>query len=153
MNNHSLSRHYKSLSKISKGKTSKLKMKNKVNKFWNVIRIIMAIFMVFGGIQHLIKPDFYLPFVPDFLCFKMSIIYISGAGEIIVGLLLLTKKYRGFASLLLLMMMLAFLPIHLWDVFSDAPAIGSHKAALIRLPVQFLFIAITWKLQKIYFKK
>jgi hypothetical protein len=40
--------------------------------------------------------------------------------------------------------MLAFLPLHLMDVFKDAPAIGSHKAALVRLPLQFVFILWAW---------
>ena len=43
--------------------------------------------------------------------------------------------------------MLLFLPIHISDVFSEAPAVGSHNAALIRLPVQFLLIFIAWKVK------
>jgi len=36
-----------------------------------------------------------------------------------------------------------------WDVFSATPAIGSQKAALIRLPIQFLFIFLAWKLNNL----
>ncbi len=37
-----------------------------------------------------------------------------------------------------------FLPIHISDVFMDNPAIGTHKMALIRLPIQFVFIGCAW---------
>ena len=128
-------------------------MENFAKKIWSVVLIIMAIFIIYGGINHFIKPEFYIPFVPSFLGFKTVIIYVSGVVEIGIGLLLLIKKYRGVGAFSLLLLMLVFLPIHIWDVFSDTPAIGSHQAALIRLPIQLVFIGIAWKLKNIYFNK
>jgi hypothetical protein len=40
--------------------------------------------------------------------------------------------------------MILFLPLHVIDVFRGDPAVGSHQAALIRLPVQFVFIFWAW---------
>lgn len=128
-------------------------MENVAKKIWSVVLIIMAIFIIYGGINHFIKPEFYIPFVPSFLGFKTVIIYVSGVVEIGIGLLLLIKKYRGVGAFSLLLLMLVFLPIHIWDIFSDTPAIGSHQAALIRLPIQLVFIGIAWKLKNIYFNK
>ncbi|NRT15417.1 putative membrane protein [Flavobacterium sp. 28A] len=127
-------------------------MNSKAVVFWKVIKIVMAIFMIYGGVQHFTNTAFYSPFVPDFLTFKVAIIYISGIIEIAIGLMLLFKQSEGMGALGLLILMLVFLPIHVWDVFSDAPAIGSHQAALIRLPIQFIFIGISWKLKSIYYK-
>lgn len=127
-------------------------MNSKAVVFWKVIKIVMAIFMIYGGVQHFTNTAFYSPFVPDFLTFKVAIIYISGIIEIAIGLMLLFKQSEGLGALGLLILMLVFLPIHVWDVFSDAPAIGSHQAALIRLPIQFIFIGISWKLKSIYYK-
>ena len=127
-------------------------MNNKSAKIWNAVKVLVSIIMILGGVQHFVKPDFYLPFVPDFLVYKLTIIYLSGILEIALGAALYIKKYRGFASLGIFLLMLAFLPIHVWDVFSDNPSIGSHKAALIRLPIQLVLIAITWKLKQIYSK-
>lgn len=123
------------------------------NIVWKTVKIVMAVFMLFGGIQHFTNTLFYAPFVPDFLEFKTTIIYGSGLIEIIIGLLLITKKYEAIGTLALLTLMFVFLPIHIWDVFSEQPAIGSHQAALIRLPVQFLFIAISWKLKNTFYKQ
>ena len=108
---------------------------------WKVLQIIFSLFLIYGGIQHFLKPVFYEPFVPAFLPAKTMIIYVSGVAEIVLGALLFIPKYTKIAATGVLLLMLIFLPIHVWDVFSDTPAIGSHQAALIRLPFQFLFIA------------
>ena len=113
---------------------------------WIVIRILFAAFMIFGGVQHFLNPDFYIPFVPSLLPLTTAIIYASGILEILFGIMLIIPKYSKQGALGILLLMLIFLPIHVWDVFSATPAIGSQKAALIRLPIQFLFIAIAWAL-------
>ena len=124
-------------------------MKDAMKILWTAIRILFAIFMVYAGVQHFLKPEFYIPFVPSFLPFTTAIIYISGLIEVLLGIMLFIPKFIKAGAIGLLIMMIMFLPIHLWDVFSDAPAIGNHQAALIRLPVQFIFIAITWIIYKI----
>ncbi len=57
------------------------------------------------------------------------------------------KKIEIIGAWGILILMLLFLPIHISDVFSETPAVGSHNAALIRLPVQFLLIFIAWKVK------
>jgi len=129
-------------------------MKKMKQLFWIVIKILLAIFMINGGVQHFLKPDFYLPFVPSFLPYKMMIIYASGIVEIILGItLLLNQRYAKYGALGILFLMLLFLPIHIWDVFSETPAIGDHEAALIRLPIQFLLIALSWITYRVVSKK
>ena len=116
------------------------------------MKILLGLFMIFGGIQHFVKLDFYLPFVPAFLPFPMFIVYASALIEIIPGIvLLLSKKYAKYGAVAIMFLMIIFLPIHIWDVFSDTPAVGSHTAALIRLPMQFVLIALAWKIQKVLF--
>ncbi|MBT8184289.1 MAG: DoxX family membrane protein [Eudoraea sp.] len=117
--------------------------------FWSVVRLLFAGFMIYAGVQHLLKPEFYIPFVPSFLPFTMAIVYASGFIEILLGVFLLIPKFAKLGALGLVVLMILFLPIHIWDVFTDTPAIGSHKAALIRLAVQLLFIAIPWKLKTV----
>jgi uncharacterized membrane protein len=116
---------------------------------WIVVRVLFAMFMIYGGVQHLVKPDFYIPFVPSFLPFTTAIIFASGILEILLGIMLIIPKYSKHGAFGILLLMLIFLPIHVWDVFSATPAIGSHQAALIRLPVQFLLIFLAWKLKKL----
>jgi len=118
-----------------------------MRKIWLVLKVVLAMFLILGGVQHFISSTNYIPFVPSFLPFTMAIIYISGLFEILFGLALFFKKHETIGAWGILILMLLFLPIHIWDVFSETPAIGSHNAALIRLPVQFLLIFIAWKVK------
>ncbi|MBC8770228.1 DoxX family membrane protein [Arenibacter sp. BSSL-BM3] len=116
--------------------------------FWTILKILLALFMIYAGIQHFLKPSFYLSFVPYFLPFKMLVIYLSGVLEIVLGVLLLLPKYAKLGATGILWLMIIFLPIHIWDVFLDQPAIGSHEAAMIRLPIQFVIIGLAWAVRK-----
>ena len=118
-----------------------------MKKIWFLLKVILAIFLIFGGIQHFISPNNYIAFVPSFLPFTLVIIYVSGLFEILFGLALFFKKLETIGAWGILILMLLFLPIHIWDVFSNTPAIGSHNAALIRLPIQFVLIFIAWKVK------
>lgn len=112
-----------------------------------ILTFLFAAFIIYGGINHFLKPTMYLPFIPNFLP-KEFVNYASGILEIGIGIGLLIPHYRFRSAQALLLLMIAFLPIHVWDVFRDDPAIGSHSLALIRLPVQFLFIAWAWFISK-----
>ncbi len=112
-----------------------------------VLTFLFGAFMIFGGVNHFLKPAMYFPFFPDFLP-KEALNYWTGIAEIIVGIGVFIPKYRTQSALGILIMMLAFLPLHIWDVFSENPAIGSHQAAIIRLPIQFVFILWAWYISK-----
>lgn len=117
--------------------------------FWIIVKILLALFMVYAGIQHFVKPEVFQGFVPSFLPYPTAIIYISGCVEIILGIsLLLRKDLAKLGALGVFLLMVLFLPIHIFDVFSETPAIGSQKAALIRLVLQFVLIGITWRVYK-----
>ena len=113
-----------------------------------VLSILLGLFMIFGGVNHFLKPDFYLPFVPPFLPLKEVIVLLSGVVEVVLGVGVLIPKFRFYAAWGILLLMLVFLPVHIYDLFIENPAIGSHKAAWIRLPFQFLFIAWAWAASK-----
>jgi uncharacterized membrane protein len=103
--------------------------------------------MILGGVMHFINPEMYKPFIPVFLP-KDLVNYASGVLEIMVGIAAMIPQYRSSGTLGILLLMLAFLPLHLIDVFKENPAIGSHQMALIRLPLQFVFILWAWFINK-----
>ena len=112
-----------------------------------ILTFLFGAFMLFGGINHFTKPDMYNPFIPDFLP-KVVVNYLTGIAEILVGIGAFIPQTRAYATQGILIMMLIFLPLHIMDVFKETPAIGNHQTALIRLPVQFLFIAWAWFINK-----
>jgi uncharacterized membrane protein len=112
-----------------------------------ILTVLFGLFMIFGGVNHFLTPDLYLPFIPDALP-KLAIIYASGVVEIALGLAAFFPRTRGIATLGIFLLMIAFLPLHVIDVFKEHPAVGSHQIALIRLPLQFVLIAWAWFIHK-----
>lgn len=126
-------------------------MRKKVHIIWFVVKIILALFIIYAGAQHFVNPVFFTKVVPPFLSdFSLPIVYISGVIEIAIGLLLLTNKYQYIGAAAFMFLMISFLPLHIWDVFAENPFTGSQQAALIRLAIQFVLIALLWKLQQLY---
>ncbi len=121
-------------------------------KILNILRYLLVAFMVYSGVQHFIKPDFYLVFVPAFLPFTNLIIVLSGLLEIALGLLLLFKpKIAKLGAVGIFFLMFVFLPIHVIDILVENPAIGTHEFALMRLALQFVFL--TWSFGVFIFLK
>ena len=99
--------------------------------------------MIYGAYNHVANPDFYNGFIPDFFP-KLIVNYFSAVVELIIGFLIIFPKWRKMGSLSFIGLMIAFFPIHIWDLLKEVPAIGSKDAAIIRLVVQFIFIGIAY---------
>ncbi len=112
-----------------------------------ILTLLFGVLMIFGGIYHFIVPEMYFPFIPDFLP-EAVVNYAAGIVEILLGVATFIPRLRTLASRGILILMVAFLPLHILDVFSDTPAIGSHHAALVRLPIQVVLILWAWFIAK-----
>ncbi len=114
-----------------------------MNKSFNTLKLMATFFfaglMIFAGINHFISPEFYDPFIPNFLP-KLIVNYGSGVIEIVIGILMIISKYRIIALLSFVSLMILFLPIHILDVFKVSPAIGSVEMAILRIFIQFFLI-------------
>ena len=53
---------------------------------------IMSLFYVFAGIKHFTNPYWYMKIMPPYLPLHKELVYISGAFEIILGLMLLFEN-------------------------------------------------------------
>ena len=107
--------------------------------------VLIAIWMLFGGVAHFLKPEFFYAIVPDFLP-KWEVVILSGIPEIMIGLGVLWPKTRPLAGLCFALLCLAFLPLHIWDLFRDNPAITPFPAAVFRVFLQFFLMWIGWRL-------
>ena len=115
--------------------------------FYVIASILLAVLMMVSGIQHLWNPNFYMPFVPEFLPFPLVTVYLSGIVELLLGVvtLFLNQKYTKYGLLGIFFLMLIFLPLHIADAFREQPIIGSPNLAYIRLVIQFLLVWLSWK--------
>lgn len=108
-----------------------------------VLTYLFGAFLIVAGIGHFLHPQTYFAFIPDFLP-KDVVNYLSGLLEILVGIVVFIPRFKNISTFTILLMMVAFLPLHIIDVFKEHPAIGSHTIAIIRLPLQFLLIYWAW---------
>ena len=108
-----------------------------------IFTLLFGIFMIGNGMYHFSKPDTYFPFIPNFLP-KAAVNYLVAVVEIVVGISVFVPQIRQFGTLIILIMMIGFFPIHLVDAFRQNPLIGTKQIAFQRLGLQFFFVLWAW---------
>ena len=106
---------------------------------------LLGIAFIAVGVRHFTGPDFFVAIVPPYLPAPLALVYISGFFEILGGAGLLIPPLRRIAGWGLIALMIAVYPanIHMAmnpDQFPDLPP----TALYVRLPIQFVMIAIVW---------
>lgn len=77
---------------------------------------LIVVFYLFAGINHFINPEFYLPLIPPFFPFPNTINILSGIIEILLAIGLALPRTRKIASHLIILMLLAFIPSHVYFI-------------------------------------
>lgn len=106
-----------------------------------ILLYIMCLAYVGAGINHFRNPDFYVKMIPPFLPSPELLNYISGAAEIILGLLLVWKPARKLAAFGIILLLIAVYPANIYMAIDPEKFGVPLWAALVRLPLQFLMIA------------
>ena len=107
----------------------------------------MSISYTYVGIRHFIDPDFFLAIMPNYLTFHLEFVYLSGIAEVVLGLMLLSKKTRktGAIGIIVLLMLVFPANIHLVQSELSQSLLGVTKSqSIYRLPFQGLFILIAY---------
>jgi len=109
---------------------------------------IYAIFYVLAGLNHFVSTDAYYGIMSKRLPAHSFLIYLSGITEIISGILLLFSSTRKPAAMLLILMLIAFIPTHIYMIqiapFMLGEILVTPFIAWARLPLQALFIGWAW---------
>ena len=79
-------------------------------------RYILAIFFIVAGANHFRDPIFYLPLIPPYFPFPEIINWGSGVLELLFGGVLFFKKYQLLACYGLLVLLLLFIPSHVYFI-------------------------------------
>ncbi|TXD53322.1 MULTISPECIES: DoxX family membrane protein [unclassified Polaribacter] len=104
-----------------------------------ILKFVYGSIFCFAGIMHIIKPQMFKHFIPDFFPKKL-VNYIVGFIELGLGFGLFFNQTTTYASFGIFVLLILLLPIHIWDVTKKRPAIGPKKIAIIRIPLQFVFM-------------
>ena len=116
-----------------------------ISKIKTISIIIMTLFYIGAGINHFINPDWFVRIVPPILPFKITIVYISGIFEVILGCLLIFPKTRFIAGWGLILLLLAVYPANIYVALTNGKAMDTTPMiAWARLPFQFVFIGLAY---------
>ncbi|MGL4541058.1 MAG: hypothetical protein ACRCUI_00945, partial [Polymorphobacter sp.] len=114
--------------------------------YW-LMSALIALVMASGTLLHFRNPTYLLGFIPSPLP-ALPIIYATGVLELVIAVAALVPRTRGVAGLAFAALCVAYMPLHIWDLFRVDPVITPHSAAIIRVIVQILLIGIGWLVWK-----
>ena len=101
--------------------------------------ILAALFIV-GGIGHFVAPDVYMRIMPPYLPFHRPLVLLSGAFELILGVLLLIPRYSRLAAWGLIALLIAIFPANIY-LFQHQEILPAPPILhLLRLPLQGVLI-------------
>ena len=124
-----------------------------ISKIKTISIIIMTLFYIGAGINHFINPDWFVRIVPPILPFKITIVYISGIFEVILGCLLIFPKTRFIAGWGLILLLLAVYPANIYVALTNGKAMDTTTMiAWVRLPFQFVFSIVVLDNENWYMK-
>ncbi len=84
------------------------------------LRFLLIVFYFVAGVNHFIHPKFYLPLIPSYLPNPEAINWISGVLEIVLAIGVIMPTYRKNAVLLIIVMLIAFIPSHVYFIQQGA---------------------------------
>lgn len=102
---------------------------------------LMAFLYILAGINHFRTPRLYIKMIPPALPAPKTINIISGAAEIILGVLLCVPQLSSLAAWGIIIMLIAIFPANVYMYMNDNASLGLPKwVRLIRLPIQLLLL-------------
>ncbi len=119
-----------------------------MHAFKKVSRIILILAYTLAGINHFRVPEFYIAIIPQYIPYPEFMNAAAGVFEIIFGVGLAFSITRKYAAWGIVLMLIAFLPVHINMVmhkpFSVGGAVVSPVLAWVRLALQPVLIIWAW---------
>jgi uncharacterized membrane protein len=106
----------------------------------SISKFLLAIFMILAGTMHFANPAFFLKIMPPYLPFHKELVLVSGAIEIVLGILLLIPKYSYLAAWGIMALLIAVFPANIYLFQHQEILPASPLIHLLRLALQGGFI-------------
>ena len=113
-----------------------------------ISRFVLGTLFVLAGLNHFRAPEIYLPMMPPALPFPRELILLSGAAEVVGGVLLWPRKTRKFAGFWLLALLILVFPANVHAALVGLEFGGKAVPAWIlwaRLPLQIPLMWWVWR--------
>ena len=121
----------------------------RVVSIWSMSALYIAV-----GIRHFTAPEFFLQIVPPSLPFPLELVYITGAWEVLMGVLFWFPHTRSIAGWAAIILLVVVFPANVYLSMEEAPqlALGiTRRQALIRLPFQLpLMLLALWHSRQVH---
>lgn len=101
---------------------------------------LMSFLYIIAGINHFIKPKFYLAIMPPYIPAHELMVLLSGIAEVVLGIGLLFPLTRALAAWGIILLLLAVLPANVYMITSEKFSKIPTWILWLRLPLQFLLI-------------
>lgn len=102
---------------------------------------LLGVLFVIAGFLHFQKPKIYLKIMPPYIPAHKTMVLLTGILEMIVGFMLLNPSTQTIAGWGIIVLMLLFLPVHIYMLQEKKASLKLPKWVLIlRFPLQFLLI-------------
>ena len=109
---------------------------------------IMGIGYIWVGFQHFTDTSFFFKIMPPSFPLHKESVYVSGVLEILFGSGIIIKKTRFYASWGIIFLLIAVYPANIYLAYSEdaqqAIGVSSFSASWVRLPIQFILIALAY---------
>lgn len=113
--------------------------------FQVVMRWLLAGLFVAAGVLHFARPQVFVSVMPPYLPWHLELVYLSGAIEIALGVLVLVPRTRRLAAWGLIALLIAVFPAHIHAAMNPE-LFPMFPPAVIwaRMPFQGVLIAWAW---------
>ena len=109
--------------------------------------VLLVIGYIAAGMNHFRVPAFYIGIIPHYLPYPVILNTLAGICEIAFGLMLIFKPTRKIAAWGIVLMLIAFLPVHIAMLGGHKEVSGKSVTPLLawaRLFLQPVLIAWAW---------
>jgi uncharacterized membrane protein len=114
----------------------------------NISLAILVTGYLVAGANHFIHPQGYYRIIPSYLPYPVLLNILAGFFEILFALLMIRPKTRKVASYGIILMLIAFLPVHITMLNNSPLKVGNllvtPAIAWIRLLLQPLLMLWAW---------
>lgn len=110
--------------------------------------VLFALFFIFAGIAHFVQGEGFAAMIPEWVPFRLGLIYVTGVLEIVLAVLLLIPSTRNQARFWTAVYLIVIFPANIYAAIAGIPAPGQEEANELLLWIRLLFqpLLIWWVL-------
>jgi len=102
---------------------------------------LFGLLFILAGANHFRKPILYLRIMPPYVPIKSTMVQLSGIAEMVFGLMLLNPETQEIAAWAIIVMLILFIPIHIYMFQNKEASLKLPKWALaLRIALQFFLL-------------